>query len=363
MLVLLQVGCDQRPSLGATIAVTGSLFSTTLLAEATPSPTGSWTNPSDSGPISLGAKVGIAIGALCLVLVAAGVFIVCNGRRRRRAFLRKLEMRQREADGGWPHSSYAGSGRHGGNSHGIINRGPEMNDTPLSQKPLRGWDDSPQSATMSEPGSSSGARYFSPYASQQTSPVNGVPGQMYHQWPHEFHDEPTYGGHPSSSFSPVGAAGEHPTMQDHSFPSAAQEKAAQDQHEAAQAKGTANAPLHIGLALGGDEPSLRSKPSGVSAQSTQEEEAYELHEVSSSAGGSSAGGMNHTHTSPGGGGAVSGSSQSFRNRVAARENRAPVLQHPGYGRYSPERGELPPPPPPVHSMSGGLGDGGENNRI
>lgn len=351
MLVLLQVGCDQRPGPGSTVAVSGSLFSTTLLTEASPSPTSTWTNPTDTGPLSLGAKVGIAIGALCLLLVAAGVFIVCNGRRRRRAFLRKLEMRQKDAGSGWPHPSYADRGQ-GGGSHGIMStRGPDMNETPLSQKPLRGWDDSPQSATASEP--SSYARYFSPYASQQTSPVNGATQMHAHQWPQEFHDEHTYGaGFPSSSFT---AAAEHP-MPDHSFPSAAQEKTAMDQHAAAMAAGTANAPLHIGLALGGDEPSLRSKLSGVSSAQQEEEadgggEAYELHEVSSSAGGSSAGGMNHSA-----GGVVAGSSQSFRNRVA-RENRTPVLQHPGYGRYSPERELPPPPPPPVHSIMD------EGNRI
>lgn len=332
MVVMLQVGCDQKPALGSTVSVQGGIFSTTIMNETSPTPTSSWTNFNTSGPISLGGKVGIAIGGVCLILAITGFCIVWNGRRRRRAFLRKLEMRHKDA--GWPHPFAAG---------GVVHRGPDMNETPLSQKPLRGWDDSPQSATASDP---SYARYFSPYSSQQTSPVNGVNSQMHmaHQWPQEFHDEPTHGGYPSSA--------QELTMQDHSissgFPSSSQEKAMQDQHEAATA-GTATPPTHIGLALGGDEPSLRSKPSAVSAQSREGDgEAYELHEVSSSAGGSSAGGGN-----------VVGSSNSFRNRVA-RENRAPVLQHPGYGRYSPER--TLPPPPPIHTMSGGLADE-EENRI
>lgn len=343
-MVMLQVGCDQKPALGSTLSVQGGIFSTSIVNETAPTPTDSWTDNTNSGPISLGGKVGIAIGGLCLVLAITGFCIVCNGRRRRRAFLRKLEMRHKDA--GWPHPFAAGAG--------IVHRGPDMNETPLSQKPLRGWDDSPQSATASEP---SYARYFSPYSSQQTSPVNGGDAHMNmaHQWPQEFHDEPTYGGYPSSA--------QEQTMQDHSisssgFPSAAQEKALQDQHEATAAAaatattttatGTATPPTYIGLALGGDEPSLRSKPSAVSAQSKEGEggesggESYELHEVSSSAGGSSAGGTN-----------MVGSSNSFRNRVA-RENRAPVLQHPGYGRYSPER--VLPPPPPIHTMSGGLID-------
>ncbi|KAJ4388734.1 hypothetical protein N0V93_006194 [Gnomoniopsis smithogilvyi] len=338
MLVLLQVACDQQPALGSTVSVQGSIFSTTLMNETSPTPLSDWTDYTNSGPISLGGKVGIAIGGLCVILAITGFCIVCNGRRRRRAFLRKLEMRHKDA--GWPHPFAAGAG--------VVHRGPDMNETPLSQKPLRGWDDSPLSATASEP---SYARYFSPYSSQQTSPVNGAQMSMAHQWPQQFHDEPTHGGYPSSS-------AQEQTMQDHSipsgFPTSAQEKAMLDQHETATT-GTATPPTHIGLALGGDEPSLRSKPSAVSAQSREGEgggddagEAYELHEVSSSAGGSSAGGTN-----------MVGSSNSFRNRVA-RENRAPMLQHPGYGRYSPER--VLPPPPPIHSMSGGLVDD-EEKRI
>lgn len=334
MVVMLQTGCDQKPALGSTVSVQGSIFSTTLMNETSPTPTSSWTDLNNSGPISLGGKVGIAIGGLCLILAIAGFCIVCNGRRRRRAFLRRLEMRHKDA--GWPHPSAAGAG---------IHRGPDMNETPMSQKPLRGWDDSPLSATASEP---SYARYFSPYSSQQTSPVNGVDAQMSmaHPWPQEFHDKPTQDAYPSSA--------QEKTMQDHSissgFPSASQEKAMQAQHEATTA-GTATPPKHIGLALGGDEPSLRSKASAVSAQSKDADgESYELHEVISSAGGSSAGGSN-----------VAGSSNSFRNRLA-RENRAPVLQHPGYGRYSPER-VLPPPPPPIHTTNGGASVDEAENRI
>lgn len=325
MVVMLQVGCDQKPAPGSTISVQGGIFSTTIMNETSPTPTSSWTNINNSGPISLGAKVGIAIGGLCLILAITGFCIVWNGRRRRRAFLKKLEMRHKES--GWPHP-FAG---------GVVHRGPDMNETPLSQKPLRGWDDSPQSATASEP---SYARYFSPYSSQHNSPVNGADNvAMSQQWPSAFHDQPTYGG----------------------FPTSAQEKAMQDQHEAAAAAapttatGTATPPIQIGLALGGDEPSLRSKVSRETAASGDGRgggnvESYELHEVSSSAGGSSAGGSN-----------MAGHSNSFRNRVA-RENKAPVLQHPGYGRYSPEK-VLPPPPPPIHSMSGGLQDSDSENRI
>lgn len=321
MVVMLQVGCDQKPAPGSTISVEGGIFSTTIMNETSPTPTSTWTNINDSGPISLGAKVGIAIGGLCLILAITGFCIVCNGRRRRRAFLKKLEMRHKES--GWPHP-FPG---------GVVHRGPDMNETPLSQKPLRGWDDSPQSATASEP---SYARYISPYSSQHNSPVNGAESlAIAQQWPSAFHDQPMHGG----------------------FPTSAQEKAMQDQHEAAApaasaaAAGTATPPIQIGLALGGDEPSLRSKVSRETATSGdgggRSVESYELHETSSSAGGSN----------------TAGHSNSFRNRIA-RENKAPVLQHPGYGRYSPDR-VLPPPPPATHTMSGGLRDEGLDgeNRI
>ncbi|KAI3401056.1 hypothetical protein diail_766 [Diaporthe ilicicola] len=326
MVALLQAGCDQKPVPGATLAVEGGIFSTTLLNETTPTPINSWTGDSNSGPLTLGGKVGIAIGGLCLFLAVAGFCIVCNGRRRRRAYLRKLEMRQKDA--GWPHPASSV----GGVSGGVVARGPDMNETPLSQKPLRGWDDSPLSATASDP---SYGRYFSPYSSQYNSPVSatGTPAITAQQWPQSFHDH----------LSPQGPHG-----QGHGFPSAAQEKAMQDQyHDAAEGPSSPHhQPIHIGVALGGDEPSIRTEPSNPSFREQKHRgddggdaagaEEYELHEVSSAGGSSSAGGV---------GNAMMGHSDSFKNRVA-RSNVAPVLQHPGYGRYSPDKFPPPPPPPP-----------------
>ena len=117
----------------------------------------------------------------------------------------------------------------------------------------------------------------------------------------------------------------------------------QAQYEDAVA-GSSSPPGQIGLALGGDEKSLRTEPSNPSVRDREQAaaEEYELHEVSS-AGGSSAGGSNL---------AGSGSSNSFRNRMARG---APVLQHPGNGRYSPDR--ILPPPAPAHTMHNGLGEG------
>lgn len=350
MVEMLQVGCDQKPEPGRTIAIDGSIFSTTLMNETTPTETSTWTSLYNHGPLSLGAEVGIAIGGLCFVLAVAGFCVVCNGRRRRRAFLRKLEMRHK--DSGWPHPSSSTVAALGGNSGvgAMIHRGADMNETPLSQKPLRGWDDSPQSATASEP---SYARYFSPYSSHFNSPVTGSDtpgGMMPHQWPQEFHDQPDYVN---------------------GFPSSSQEKAMMQAHHEAAANDPAMttvpaaAPIQIGVALGGDEKSLRTQPSNQSVpesgvqqqQQPQNFESYELHEVSSSVSGSPAG------SSAGGGNLIGHSNASFKNRMA-RENRAPVLQHPGYGRHSPDK--LPPPPPRAmhNTTTGGYrDDDGEDNRI
>ncbi|POS74772.1 hypothetical protein DHEL01_v206842 [Diaporthe helianthi] len=321
MVAVLQIGCNQKPLPGTTVAVEGGIFSETLLQEGTPTPDSSWIDDADSGPLSLGAKVGVAIGGLCFALAVAGFCIVCNGRRRRRAYLRKLEMRQKDA--GWPHPGGLRGGG-GGGGGGVPTRGPDMNETPLSQKPLRGWDDSPLSATATD---TSYGRYFSPYSSQYNSPVSaaGTPAIMAQQWP-SFHDHLS----PQDYHAPG-----------HGFPSSAQEKAMQDRYdtEAAAAGPSSQQPIHIGVALGGDEPSLRTEQSNPSFRDHRGEgaaaEEYELHEVSS-AGGSSAGGPNAP---------MIGHSDSFKNRLV-RSNEAPVLQHPGYGRHSPDK--FPPPPPPTH---------------
>ena len=260
--VMLDAGCQQKPAAGATISVEGSPFSTVPMNVTTPTPSDLGEFTHQTGPISLGGKVGIAIGGLALLLFAIGFGIVCNGRRRRRAFLHKLEMRHK--DQGWPHPSTRG---------GVLNppNRPDLNDTPLSQKPLRGWDDSPMSATTN----STFPRYFSPYSSQYNSPVSALEGPNM-QWPQN-------------------------------FPSSAQEKALQEQHEAQQSQHSI--PIEIGVALGGSEPSIRTQPSNPSFASRehQYEEAYEMHEVDS------AGGSNHSGRMP-------------------SEPQAPVLHHPGFGR-------------------------------
>jgi hypothetical protein len=161
--VALQAGCEQQPVPGVLLGLDGSVFSTDDVNITAPSPTAA-VDPDwfDDGPLPLGAKVGIAIGGLALLLTVAGFFIVWNGKRRRRAFLRTLEKKY--GNQGWPSPQTQG----------------DMFETPSSSRPLRGWDDSPMSVqTEAE---KLWPRYVSPYSSQYNSPVNGadVSGM---QWP------------------------------------------------------------------------------------------------------------------------------------------------------------------------------------
>lgn len=142
------------------VSTEGNIFSTDHVNVTAPTPIAT-VNPEwfDNGPLSLGAKVGIAFAGLFCLLVLAGIFIICNGRRRRRAYLRRLEAKH--AHSGWPSP-------HGG----------DMRETPVSQRPLRGFDDSPMSASTEKPFQ----RYFSPYSSQYSSPVSAQDA-LNAQWP------------------------------------------------------------------------------------------------------------------------------------------------------------------------------------
>ncbi|OAA60435.1 hypothetical protein SPI_05559 [Niveomyces insectorum RCEF 264] len=178
-ITILDAACAQMPAPGATLSLQGSTpFSTVPLNVTTPSPTPLYTYTPDHAAIPLGGKVGIAIAGVVLLLSLAGCTIVCVGRRRRRAYLRRLATR---GGGG-------GTGKGYGHSHPGWPSPPvgvnthDLFDTPMSQRPLRGWDDpSPVSAgtgtDRGESSTSAGAgafpRYFSPYSSQYNSPVSG----------------------------------------------------------------------------------------------------------------------------------------------------------------------------------------------
>jgi hypothetical protein len=212
---LLDTGCTQQPLPGKTISVEGDPFSVQIVNATDPSPTPSLSpDHYTSSSFTLGAKVGIAVGGLLLVLAIAGFCIVWNGKRRRRAFLRRLEART--GGKGWPTPS----------------TNAEMFETPVSQRALRGWDDSPSSAHTEK----HFPPYFSPYQSQYNSPVSAVEGPSQPQWP------------VSNSLQQ------------------------QQQQE-------------IGIALGGDDSSGHWDE-GEPSRGKKRQESYEMHEVESEYSGS-----------------------------------------------------------------------------
>ena len=152
---MLDAGCQQKPNGSSTIGLQGEVFSTQVVNATAPS-ISAQVNPAwfDQGPLTLGAKVGIAIGGFVLLLALAGFCVVWNGKRRRRAHLRRIG--EKYGRSGWPTSPQDNQG--------------EMFETPVSQRPLRGWDDSPTSAHTE----STFPRYFSPYSSQFNSPVSAL---------------------------------------------------------------------------------------------------------------------------------------------------------------------------------------------
>lgn len=183
-MIALEAGCDQRPAPGLLIGLDGNIFEDKMVNATAASPSAS-VDPSwfDDGPLTLPIKVAIGAAGVVVLLFLAGAFIIWNGRRRRRAFLRKIESRNSKMAGwaspqqtqqmkSFPFPQQAGATR------------PETHDTPLSQRPLvrAGWDDSPMTAGTEE---KPFPRYFSPYSSQYNSPVSAhdTPGPQWQQTP------------------------------------------------------------------------------------------------------------------------------------------------------------------------------------
>lgn len=156
---ILDGACKMQPAAGSTLAIQGNIFSNDDVTVTTPTPTASVTPSGPSGPLSLGAIVGVAIGGVAFILGVVGFCIVMNGKRRRRAYLRRREEQKKN----WPSPSGAG----------------EMFETPVSQRPLRSWDESPISIATD----ATYPRYFSPYSSQYNSPVSAVEAAKQHHWP------------------------------------------------------------------------------------------------------------------------------------------------------------------------------------
>jgi hypothetical protein len=301
---ILQAACEQTPEPGRTVSIRGNPFGQEPIVIVPPQENLPSVPEPDYGPVSLGARVGIAFGGLAFILALAGCFIVCNGKRRRRRFLRELERRNGGGAQNWPHpkTRYGGLNGRGGSG------GSDMFETPVSQRPLRGWDnESPVSANTDAPFQ----RYFSPYSSQYNSPVsagaNG-PGPSSAIWPTFDSKQQQHAG----GTSPPPPAFTHwPTAGQEKMMAQATQALHEHQQQQQQQQQQKQIEVAIGLALGGDEASLRSKASNANLNNNGE--AYEMHEVES----------------PYGNAASNNAGQTERRYPA---NQAPVLQHPGYGR-------------------------------
>ncbi|ROT39207.1 hypothetical protein SODALDRAFT_332630 [Sodiomyces alkalinus F11] len=176
-LTVLQAGCEQRPPNGTPVSVDGTPFSVFPVNITDPTPTATFIPNYYPGPLDLNARVGIAFGSLVLILTVAGAFIIWNGKRKRRAFMRDLETKMKKRAGGWPTPINTSGGSYFDNP---ANQKPPRtwDDTPQSQKPLRDWDNSPQSVSTEK----FSTRYFSPYSSQFNSPDTAVEAK-HMQWP------------------------------------------------------------------------------------------------------------------------------------------------------------------------------------
>ncbi|KAK3377794.1 centromere/microtubule binding protein cbf5-like protein [Podospora didyma] len=311
-LTLLDAGCRQQPAHGSTLSVQNSPFGETPVVITTPQPTYAMTPAPDFGPVSLGARVGIAFGGLAAILFILGVCIVCNGKRRRRAFLKDLE--KRHAQQGWPNPN--------ANHPNVRFAGAEMFETPVSQKALRGWDESPVSAAT-EATERTMPRYFSPYQSQYNSPVSatdGGPSNAANSWPAFSPQQLTQLMHEQQrQMSAHSATPPAPTFTPNftQWQGPSQDKLMMQMHHERRQNEIA-----IGIALGGDEASLRSKGSNQSinnqyghptadGKGKERDEVYEMHEVESPYNGS----------------------EASRQHKVPSEPDTPVLSHPGYGRH------------------------------
>ena len=337
----MDTACQQKPIPSHTLAFKGDPFSTDVVNATTPTPDslGTW-NP-DNSVLNLGARVGIAVGGIVLILLLVGCGIVWNGKRRRRAFLRDLQARNER--GGWkqprgPHG-LLGFGGGGGGADG----GQAMFETPVSQKPLRGWGDSPVSATTETTDRTLFGRYFSPYSSTYNSPVSAVEGPSSVNWPTLSPQKLNAMDESAAAAAAAAAAGgqlHHPHSPASAFanwPTSTQEKLMQMQM---QYERDYPPPVDIGVAFGGDEASLRSKGSDPQFNNNNNKyypsddvaptdkgkspasEAYEMHEVDGS------------WRSNGPAAADTGHLQSNNPYRMPAEPQAPVLHHPGYGRRS-----------------------------
>ncbi|EPE29709.1 hypothetical protein GLAREA_00869 [Glarea lozoyensis ATCC 20868] len=187
--IALDAACIQQPAPGHTISLDGTVFShvTVNITKPDDNVLNGTTGASTSG-LTLGAKVGIAAGAVVVLLAITGFCIIWNGRRRRR---RVLAQRQRDSGfQDWRQNhDFENAGLHGG--HPQMTGTPQDGsssaggffDSPASTRPLvsqRAWptpnqqqddrimyEESPLSAVGEK-------AYFSPYSSNYSSPVSAT---------------------------------------------------------------------------------------------------------------------------------------------------------------------------------------------
>lgn len=170
-MTIISASCQQKPGKGALIGVSGDPFSTTAVEITKPYSSAdiiaSSFNP-PSGPLNLGAKIGIAVGGFILILIILGVCIVWRGRRRRRAILANYAAS--------PGMAQAPRWKGTDDSPQSMSSGAFMTKASNYQWPAQSTDDSPASAV------SRGGAGFSPYVSHHTSPSGPVPGGA--EFPH-----------------------------------------------------------------------------------------------------------------------------------------------------------------------------------
>lgn len=177
VMTILSASCQQKPGKGALIGVEGDPFSGSRVAITKPYSSAdiiaSSFNP-PSGPLDLGAKIGIAVGGFLLILIVLGTCIVWRGRRRRRAILANYAAS--------PSMAQAPRWKGTDDSPQSMSSGAFMTKASNYQWPAQSTDDSPASAVSrgGEGAGGAGGAGFSPYVSQHTSPSGPAPGEFPH---------------------------------------------------------------------------------------------------------------------------------------------------------------------------------------
>ena len=194
VVTVLAGACTQQPAAGGTLSLQGSPFSTIPVNVTSPSATPSGTYTPSNTNFPLGAKIGVAVGGIVLLLSILGCAIIWRGKRRRRSYL--LRHQQQTGYAEWVAEQQSRSAATTPGFGSMSQAMPHVNnresggaffDSPLSQKalvPNAAWGDltRPRRAEEESPVEKV---YFSPYTSQYNSPVSAsdqiqVVGQ---QWP------------------------------------------------------------------------------------------------------------------------------------------------------------------------------------